>query len=186
MCSPIRRRSILSISATTPLRSRTSGCSICRRLYASSWRVNDAARSDALRISSTTDRFASPGGKSRSKSCVLPRMAVSRLLKSWAMPPASWPTASIFWDCRNCSSRWRCSLTSRWVPQTRTSRPSSMKPTTLLRKTRGRPSRARSRVSESASRYPDRMNDRICSRFAESLTSCRSARRVPTRSWASL
>src|SRR5207237_356647 len=83
-------------------------------------RIDDAARSDALRISSTSDRFASPGCKSRSKSCVLPRMAVSRLLKSCAMPPASWPTASIFWDCRNCSSRWRCSLTSRWVPQTRT------------------------------------------------------------------
>ena len=27
-------------------------------------------------------------------------ITVSRLLKSWAMPPASRPTASIFWACR--------------------------------------------------------------------------------------
>jgi hypothetical protein len=26
------------------------------------------------------------------------------LLKSWATPPASWPTTSIFCDCRSCSS----------------------------------------------------------------------------------
>ena len=31
---------------------------------------------------------------------------MSRLLKSWAMPPASWPIASIFWDWRSCSSSW--------------------------------------------------------------------------------
>ena len=29
---------------------------------------------------------------------------MSRLLKSWAMPPASWPTASIFWAWRSWSS----------------------------------------------------------------------------------
>jgi len=34
-------------------------------------------------------------------------MMVSRLLKSWATPAASRPTASIFWACRNCSSRMR-------------------------------------------------------------------------------
>ena len=32
-------------------------------------------------------------------------MAVSRLLKSWATPPASRPIASIFCACRSCSSR---------------------------------------------------------------------------------
>ena len=31
-------------------------------------------------------------------------MPVSRLLKSCASPPVSWPTASIFCDCRSCSS----------------------------------------------------------------------------------
>ena len=29
---------------------------------------------------------------------------MSMLLKSWAMPPASAPTASIFWACRSCAS----------------------------------------------------------------------------------
>src|SRR5512144_1920093 len=31
-------------------------------------------------------------------------MPVKRLLKSWAMPPVSWPTASIFCDWRRASS----------------------------------------------------------------------------------
>ena len=35
----------------------------------------------------------------------VPRMAVSRLLKSCATPPASCPTASIFCAWRNCASR---------------------------------------------------------------------------------
>ena len=30
----------------------------------------------------------------------LPMMTPSMLLKSWAMPPVNWPTASIFWACR--------------------------------------------------------------------------------------
>ena len=40
-------------------------------------------------------------------------------VKSWAMPPASWPTASIFCDWRNCSSScfWTraFSSSSRWI-----------------------------------------------------------------------
>ena len=41
-----------------------------------------------------------------------PRMAVSALLKSWAIPPASWPTASIFWEWRSWASRFLCSVIS--------------------------------------------------------------------------
>ena len=37
----------------------------------------------------------------------LDRMTVSRLLKSWAMPPVSWPTASIFCACRSWASTVR-------------------------------------------------------------------------------
>ena len=38
-------------------------------------------------------------------------MPVSRLLKSCAKPPVSWPTASIFWLCRSASSTTsRCRL----------------------------------------------------------------------------
>ena len=33
-----------------------------------------------------------------------PLIAVSRLLKSCAMPPASWPTASSFWLCASCAA----------------------------------------------------------------------------------
>ena len=40
-------------------------------------------------------------------------IAVSRLLKSWAMPPASRPIASIFWAWRSCASSRRRSVTSR-------------------------------------------------------------------------
>ena len=43
-------------------------------------------------------------------------ITVSRLLKSWATPPASRPTASIFCACRSCSSSWRCSVMSAAVP----------------------------------------------------------------------
>src|SRR5690349_13566358 len=43
-------------------------------------------------------------------------MTVSRLLKSWATPPASRPTASIFWACRSCSSSRSRSVMSREAP----------------------------------------------------------------------
>ena len=46
-------------------------------------------------------------------------MIASRLLKSCARPPVSWPTASIFCEWRNCS-RWvsasRRSVRSRTMP----------------------------------------------------------------------
>ena len=40
-------------------------------------------------------------------------MTVSMLLKSPATPPASRPTASIFWACDACASNWRRLPTSR-------------------------------------------------------------------------
>ena len=50
-------------------------------------------------------------------------MACKRLLNSWAMPPASEPTASSFCDCRNWSSFLRSSAvrwsTSRWMRSVR-------------------------------------------------------------------
>src|SRR6266545_2887541 len=48
--SPINRRSNRSMSVTTRFRSRTAGCRIWRRLYASSWRVRPAAREPAHRL----------------------------------------------------------------------------------------------------------------------------------------
>ena len=48
-----------------------------------------------------------PSGREVSANSALPRMALRRLLKSWATPPARRPTASIFWASRSWSSR-RC------------------------------------------------------------------------------
>ena len=43
-------------------------------------------------------------------------MALSRLLKSWATPPASRPTASIFWAWRSCSCDCRSASSARFRP----------------------------------------------------------------------
>ena len=53
---------------------------------------------------------------SSAPSCAIstnPNIPVSRLLKSWAMPPASTPRASSFWVFRTWSSRRSRSVTSR-------------------------------------------------------------------------
>ena len=47
---------------------------------------------------------------------MVPVMTVRMLLKSWAMPPVSWPTASIFCACRSCSSAAIFSVRSRMKP----------------------------------------------------------------------
>ena len=47
-----------------------------------------------------------------------PTTTASILLKSWAMPPVSWPTASIFWTWRSCASaasRSSASAFSAWL-----------------------------------------------------------------------
>ena len=44
---------------------------------------------------------------------MVPVMTVRILLKSCAMPPVSWPTASIFWAWRNCASAACFSVRSR-------------------------------------------------------------------------
>ena len=51
------------------------------------------------------------------------------LLKSCAMPPASWPTASSFCDCRSCSSRRLRSVMSSQIPS-KQAPPSALKPFT--------------------------------------------------------
>ena len=86
------------------LTSITSGWSGWRRAKASNWPVSAAARAEAwttasakrIRLSS-----ASPGRRSMSAE---PWMTVSRLLKSCAMPPVSWPSACILCAWRSCSS----------------------------------------------------------------------------------
>ena len=123
MSSPMRRRSILESSSMRPPSGTTSGTRTCLRLNARSWRVRAEARSAALRISCILPRRVGSWSLGIMRS-PYPRMAVSRLLKSCAMPPASRPTASIFWAWTSCSSRLRRSLTSIIEPSMRTARPS--------------------------------------------------------------
>ena len=58
--------------------------------------TSDAALSAVNIISSTSLRMGSFSDRPICASSALPMMAVSKLLKSWATPPASLPTASIF------------------------------------------------------------------------------------------
>ena len=56
---------------------------------------------------------ASRRGRPLSQNSKLPVIAASKLLKSWAMPPVSLPIASIFCDCRSCSSAASLAVRSR-------------------------------------------------------------------------
>ncbi len=111
--SPRSRSSRGVTSATTAFRSRGRGWSTWRRPNASSWRVRPEARSAARLISSRSRRNSlSPFARS-SRSDAYPVIPVSRLLKSWATPPASRPSDSSFCAfSRSDSSRFR-SVTSR-------------------------------------------------------------------------
>ena len=84
------------------------------RLKARSWWVSRVARSAAFRISTTSARRGSLVSRSVRRNSVLAPITVSRLLKSCAMPPASCPTASIFCDCRSCSSARRSAAAARF------------------------------------------------------------------------
>jgi hypothetical protein len=86
--------------ATITPRSSTVACKACLRLKAKSWWVSIAAR-PAVSAMSSASRRSGPSGRALlrcSSRWTRPVMTVSRLLKSWATPPASCPTASIFWD----------------------------------------------------------------------------------------
>ena len=85
---------------------------ICLRLKASSCLVSPAPRVPAFWISVMSAWRGSPGPRSSSRSSQKPRITISRLLKSWATPPASRPTASIFCSCSFCASSARRSVMS--------------------------------------------------------------------------
>ncbi len=80
---------------------KSIGCGsiTCFREKASSCLVRSAALSAAFMTTSSVERTALCGSDVSMSSSMLPRMAVSRLLKSWATPPASRPMDSIFWAC---------------------------------------------------------------------------------------
>ena len=114
--SPIKRRNRCDSSVRMSVRLSMRGCRVCWREKASSWRTRFAARFAFCLICMMSAKDWSPGRWRSSNRSEKPIIAVSRLLKSCAMPPASWPTACIFCDWENWSSRFFCSVVSmKWV-----------------------------------------------------------------------
>ena len=99
-------------SASTSVRFSTSGRSVCLREKASSWRTSEAARLAFCLMFMMSGKDGSDGRWLVSKRSDAMMMAVSTLLKSCAMPPASWPTACIFWLCAIWPSSAFCSVVS--------------------------------------------------------------------------
>ena len=122
--SVIRRRSIFSESLIASLISSTSGLIICLRPKARSWRVRAVAFPEAFRISSISSRNGLSLSTSINANWALPMMVVSRLLKSWATPPARVPMASIFWAWRSWVSNLLRSVMSRETASSRSTLPS--------------------------------------------------------------
>ena len=102
--SPIERPSSSDMSCTSRLMSTDFTSSGCWRENASRRCTNVAARSEAWRELASQPRTRSGPSSRRSARSRLPMMAVSRLLKSCAMPPVRRPTASIFCAWRSFSS----------------------------------------------------------------------------------
>ncbi len=118
--SPMTRSSSERRRVTRQLRSsRTARCG-ARRLNASSCPVSSAARLAAWKTSAI--RSACSVARAR-KNWMLSRMTVRRLLKSWAMPPARRPSASIFCACTSRCSSSLPSVTSMIAPTIRCGTP---------------------------------------------------------------
>ena len=84
----------------------TLGSSGWRRAKASSWRVSWRGAVGAVQgVLEPLRGRARRRPRSAASSSRLPRITCSRLLKSWATPPVSWPTASIrcAWRSRSCA-----------------------------------------------------------------------------------
>ena len=112
MSSGMSRRNMVSRFNMMVFRSITRGESTCLRLKATNCCVIPAARCAADRICLVASNILLPAVKPSVKISLYPMMTVSRLLKSWATPPARRPIASIFCDCRSFSARATLSVTS--------------------------------------------------------------------------
>ena len=113
MCSPSVCRSIRAMRDTISLRSSTRASSGCLRAKASmrwvSWTPRSAAASMDWHISASCGCRAT----ALASTSFMPMMTVRMLLKSWATPPVSWPTASIRWAWLSCCSSLMRSVMSR-------------------------------------------------------------------------
>ena len=144
------RQSMRCIESIRRLQLICDGCSICRRLNASSRRVSSAPRSPAVAIMSAACFRSGRALRAMLRVSALPTTTVRRLLKSCASPPESWPTASIFWACASCSSV-RLRLVRSWIMPTKMEPPSCFASPTdrsmgrSCRPCAGRPPRGRCR-----------------------------------------
>jgi hypothetical protein len=110
--SPRLRRRSPSSRVTAAFRSVRTGLDRPVRLKVRSCATRFAARAPAARMCATSSRCSGESVPSVRKSQPL-RITTRRLLKSWATPAASRPTASSRPACRSCSSSRRRSVTSR-------------------------------------------------------------------------
>ena len=108
---PRVRRSIRLTEVSASLTRTARGRSGWRRPNASSCRTSAAPRSALPVICDSSSR--APGSATWSSISAELRIAVSRLLKSCAIPPASWPIACNFWPWTSCSCRSISPVTSR-------------------------------------------------------------------------
>ena len=104
MFSGMEGRIKATVSATRSDRFTASTRNLPLPEYASICRVRWAACSPALTIPSNNPAAALSGGRISRARLALPRMFISRLLKSWATPAASTPTLSRFRLLRRRSS----------------------------------------------------------------------------------
>ncbi len=100
-------------SSIRPSMSTETGLSCWRREKARSWRVRLRPRSAACRTAFSCRCCRGSFSSLRASMSMLPRITVSRLLKSCATPPVSWPTASIFWAWASWRSAFIFSVLTR-------------------------------------------------------------------------
>ncbi len=107
-----RRRQSGSALRTSAPTSIAAGVAARCRPNAKSCRTSAAARIVVSCARRSSLAAGDSAATSANASSTLPRIAVSRLLKSCAIPPARCPSASSFCDCSNCS-RSMCSRSAR-------------------------------------------------------------------------
>ena len=117
---PSERSMRSRMSLTSSSRATARGLRVCRRAKLSRRPTRMRARSAACSAPSMrrVERSSSRRRRSSSSEAMI---GVSRLLKSWAMPPVSWPIISILRASCSCAA-----AVSRWATMaaTRSSRPS--------------------------------------------------------------
>ena len=115
-CSPSVRCSSFAVSMISVLTSVSFGSSGCLRANASRCWVRSAPREAASSIIRVMAASCGSPLTASARISIVPVMTVRMLLKSCAMPPVSWPTASIFSACLIRSSAAILSVRSRMNP----------------------------------------------------------------------